>query len=199
MFTNWDVCVSTCKGTFLSPPGPADTLDQVCGPGGAVHSVDLQPGCDSDTPELLQQDIVFSQQLLPSLQLEDRQENAVLPHMHFLQSLCTLHRVAGSDRALQSLWLGPDGDAGSVLVGTVCQLLDSVVAACRDPPLLGPWDLTLKACQLSARATDLFCSQRLLNVDFMRRVEDSLMELTAMLLHNNQPSKVSHCICMSPC
>lgn len=116
----------------------------------------------------------------------------MLPHVQFLQSLCALHRVAGNTRGLESLWFLPDGDAGSVLVDSVCQLLDSVVAACRDPPPLGPPDLVLQACQVTARAMDLFCSQKLPSVEFMRRLEEPLRELTGMLLHCNQLSRVSN-------
>ncbi len=115
----------------------------------------------------------------------------MLPHVQFLQSLCALHRVE-DHRGLESLWFSPDGEAGSVLVDSVCQLLDSVVAACRDPPPLGPRDLVLQACQVAAGAMDLFCSQRLPSVEFMRRVEESLRELTGMLLHRNQLSGVSN-------
>eukprot|EP00064_Thunnus_orientalis_P019738 superscaffoldBa00005076_g19866 len=173
-----------------------DASQDLFGPGSEVHSADLQQGSDSETPDLLQQDpqpdIILPSLLFPSSHHADPQGKAMLPHMQFLQSLCTLHRVEGSDKDLQSLWLGPDGDAGSVLMDTVCQLLDSVVAASRDPPLPGPYDLVLKACQVAARAMDLFCSQRLPSAEFMRRVEESLRELTGMLLHSNQPSRVSN-------
>ncbi|XP_044026083.1 meiosis-specific protein MEI4 isoform X3 [Siniperca chuatsi] len=37
---------------------------------------------------------------------------------------------------------------------------------------------------------DLFCSQRLPSVEFMRRVEASLRELTGMLLHSNHISRL---------
>lgn len=173
-----------------------DVSQDLFGPGSEVHSADLQPDSDSETPDLLphdpQPDIIIPAPLFPSCHDADPQGKAMLPHMQFLQSLCALHRVGESDSGLQSLWLGPDGDTGSVLVDTVCQLLDSVVAASRDPPLLGPCDLVLKACQVAARAMDLFCSQRLPSVEFMRRVEESLRELTGMLLHSNQPSRVSN-------
>ncbi|XP_042246713.1 meiosis-specific protein MEI4 isoform X1 [Thunnus maccoyii] len=171
-----------------------DASQDLFGPGSEVYSADLQQGSDSETPDLLlhdpQPDIIFPPLLFPSSHHADPQGKAMLPHMQFLQSLCTLHRVGGSDKDLQSLWLGPDGDAGSVLMDTVCQLLDSVVAASRDPPLPGPYDLVLKACQVAARAMDLFCSQRLPSAEFMRRVEESLRELTGMLLHSNQPSRL---------
>lgn len=162
-------------------------------------SANPQPECDSETPELLQQDAqpaVSSPQLpVPCSHHRCPGERPMIPHVQFLQTLCALHRVAGNNRGLESLWFRPDGDAGSVLVDSVCQLLDSVVAACRDPPPLGPPDLILQACQVTARAMDLFCSQKLPSVEFMRRVEESLRELTGMLLHCNQLSGVSNGIC----
>ncbi|XP_040920875.1 meiosis-specific protein MEI4 [Toxotes jaculatrix] len=150
---------------------------------------DPQPSCDSETPELLQQD--------PQPATSDHpdhpgglQEQAIHPHVQFLQSLCGLHRVEGNSRGLEALWFAADGDAGSVLMDSVCHLLESVAAACRDPPPLGPHDLVLQACQVAARAMDLFCSQRLPSVEFTRRVEESLRELTGMLLHANQPGRL---------
>uniref|UniRef100_A0A8P4KQY7 Meiosis-specific, MEI4 homolog (S. cerevisiae) n=1 Tax=Dicentrarchus labrax TaxID=13489 RepID=A0A8P4KQY7_DICLA len=160
------------------------------GPESVAYSTDLQPDCDSETPELLLPD---PEPAVPSPQLHlpsSPHRKALLPHVQFLQSLCALHRVEESSRGLESLWFRPDGGAGLVLVDSVCQLLDSVVAACREPPLLGPTDLVLQACQVAARAMDLFCSQRLPSVEFMRRVEKSLRELTGMLLHCNQLSGV---------
>ncbi|KAM7395831.1 hypothetical protein PAMA_007220 [Pampus argenteus] len=167
-----------------------DVSQDLFGPENEVHGADVQPDPDSDTPDLLQHDpqadVVFPAPLLPPSHRADLQGKAMLPHTQFLQSLCALHRVGGGDRGLQSLWLGYDGDSGSVLVDTVCQLLDSVVAASRDPPALGPCDLVLKACQVAAQAMDLFCSQRMPSGEFRRHVEDSLKELTGMLLHSNQ-------------
>lgn len=172
----------------------ADVSQDLFGPLTETYSADLQQG--SETPDLMQQDfqpdISLPPPMLPSCHHADPQGSAMLPHMQFLQSLCALHRVGGNDKSLQSLWLGPDGDAGSVLADTVCQLLDSVVAASRDPPPLGPCDLVLKACQVAARAMDLFCSQRLPSAEFRTHVEESLRELTGMLLHSNQPSRVSN-------
>lgn len=176
---------------YIVSDDTADTASQdLFGPESSVgYSTDLQP--DSETPELLP--AVTSPQFPPGPSSHQGRPlwNAVLPHVQFLQSLCALHRVKGNDRGLESLWFGPDGDAGSVLVDSVCQLLDSVVAACRDPPPLGPRDLVLQACRVAARAADLFCSQRLPSVEFMRRVEESLRELTGMLLHCDQLSRVS--------
>uniref|UniRef100_A0A3B4YZ80 Meiosis-specific, MEI4 homolog (S. cerevisiae) n=1 Tax=Seriola lalandi dorsalis TaxID=1841481 RepID=A0A3B4YZ80_SERLL len=161
---------------------------------GAVEEVSQDlfgPGCDSETPELLQLDPQ------PAASVPQHhgtpQETVLHPHVQFLQSLCALHRVEGNSRGLESLWFSPDEDTGSVLTDSVCQLLDSVVAACRDPPPLGPRDLVLQACQVAARAMDLFCSQRLPSAEFVRRVGESLRELTGMLLHHsNQPSRVSN-------
>ncbi|XP_076613017.1 meiosis-specific protein MEI4 [Chaetodon auriga] len=164
------------------------------GPEGEVCSVNPEPGCDSETPELLLQDpqpAASSPQLSAACSLHRcPRGRAVLPHVQFLQSLCALHRVEGTNSVLESLWFRPDGDAGSVLVDSVCQLLDSVVAACRDPLTLGPPDLVLHACQVTARAMDLFCSQKLPSVEFVRRLEESLRELTGMLLHCNQLSRL---------
>ncbi|XP_018530158.1 meiosis-specific protein MEI4 [Lates calcarifer] len=155
---------------------------------------DPQPGCDSETPELFLEDpqpaVSVPQLPVPSCHHGGPQDKVLHPHVHFLQSLCALHRVEGNNRGLEALWFSPDVDAGSVLVDSVCQLLESVVAACRDPPPLGPQDLVLQACQVASRAMDLFCSQRLPSVEFMRRVEDSLRELTGMLLLSNQPSRL---------
>jgi len=148
------------------------------------------PGSSEDTPEVLLKDPepAAPQLLLPS---SHPRRDALFSHVQFLQSLCGLQRVAGSSRGLEALWFSPDGDMASVLGDTVCQLLDCVVAACKDPPALGPPDLVLKACQAAARATDLLCSQRLPSVEFMRRVEERVRELTQMLLHTNQPGGVS--------
>ncbi|XP_062266977.1 meiosis-specific protein MEI4 isoform X3 [Platichthys flesus] len=143
-----------------------------------------QPDCDSETPELFQEDLqpAASPPLPPAA--SSLHERAMHPHVHFLQSLCALHRVAGDQRGLEALWFSPGGGAGSVLADSVCQLLHSVTVACRDPPPLGPCDLVLQACQVAARAMDLFCSQRLPSAEFMSRVEASLTDMTAMLLHN---------------
>lgn len=174
-----------------------DMSQDLFGPGSETCSADIQLGSDSETPELLLQDpppaVAPPQPPFPSSRPGSPCGKVALPHVQFLQSLCALHRVAGDNRGPESLWFSPDGDAGSVLVDSVCQLLDSVAAACRDPPPLpGPRDLVLQACRVVARAMDLFCSQRLPSVEFMRRVEESLRELTAMLLHCNQPSRVSN-------
>ncbi|XP_070844095.1 meiosis-specific protein MEI4 [Chaetodon trifascialis] len=164
------------------------------GPECEACSANPEPGCDSETPEVLQQDPrpAASSPQLPAPCSHHRcpRGRAVLPHVQFLQSLCALHRAERTNSVLESLWFRPDGDAGSVLVDSVCQLLDSLVAACRDPPALGPPDLVPHACRVTARAMDLFCSQKLPSAEFMRRVEESLRELTGMLLHCNQLSRL---------
>ncbi|XP_034384022.1 meiosis-specific protein MEI4 [Cyclopterus lumpus] len=171
---------------------PMDNASQdLFSPGSEACSTDLQPGCDSGTPELLQQD---PQPAIPPpdppAPSSPRGGKSVIPHAQFLQSLCALHRVKESDRGLESLWFSPEGGTGSVLAESVCQLLDSVVAACRDPPPLGTGDPVPQACRVAARAMDLFCSQRLPSVEFTGHVEESLREMTALLLHRDQLSKL---------
>ena len=186
-------CVNT-SGHDVMMEGSEDLF----GPESVRPNTDLQLGSDSETPELFPLDpqptIISPQPPTPPLSSHRASPGgkAIQAHAQFLQSLCSLHRVKGNDRGLESLWFRPDDDAGSVLVDSVCQLLDSIVAACRDPPLLGPCDLILQACQVAAQAMDLFCSQRLPSVEFMRRVEGSLRELTGRLLHWNQLSRVSN-------
>lgn len=182
------------------PPGHDNTVDDVSqdlfGPESLTHSAALQADCDSETPELMLQDpqpSMTSPHLpAPSTFHVGPQGNTIYPHVQFLQSLCSLHGVEGNNKGLEALWFSPDGDAGSVLVDSVCQLLDSVVTACRDPLPLGPHDLVPQACRVAAQAMDLFCTQRLPSAEFVRRVEESLRELTAMLLNSNQPSRVSN-------
>uniref|UniRef100_UPI0037E81578 meiosis-specific protein MEI4 n=1 Tax=Semicossyphus pulcher TaxID=241346 RepID=UPI0037E81578 len=185
------VTSNTKSSTEAAGQDSMDVSQDLFGPGSVACSSDLQPGCDSETPELNPRDpqsaLTSPQPPVPS----GHQLRSVLPHVHFLQSLCALHRVEGNSRGLESLWFCSDGDAGSVLVDSVCQLLDSVLASCRDPPPLGPADLVLQGCQVAARAMDLLCSRRLPSVEFMRRVEESLRELTGMLLHSNQLSRAA--------
>lgn len=115
---------------------------------------------------------------------------AMLLHMQFFQSLCGLCWAEGKDGGLEAAWLSSDEHAGSVLVDSVCQLLDSVVAACRDAPPLPPSALLLQACQVAARASDLCCSQNQPSAKLKTHVEESLRELTGMLLHCDQLNKV---------
>ncbi|KAG7508933.1 meiosis-specific MEI4 [Solea senegalensis] len=145
---------------------------------------------DSATPDLLLPD---SQPAAPSSHqhhLLPPQEAALCPHVHFLHSLCSLHRVARTSRGLEALWFGPDGGAGSVLADSVCQLLESVVAACGAPPPLGPGDLVQQACAVAARALDVFCRHSLPSAEFRRRVEESLREMTTILLRGRQPGEL---------
>lgn len=168
-----------------------DTSSQdLFGHGSVGHNSEPQLGSDSETPELLPA-ITSPQPSVSSIPHGHPIEITLLPHVEFLHSLCALHRVRANERGLEALWFSRDGDAGSVLMDSVCQLLDSVVTACRDPPPLGPRDLVLQACQVVAQAMDLYCSQRLPSVEFMRRVEKPLRELTGMLLHCDQLSRVS--------
>lgn len=150
----------------------------------------LQPDSDSETPELLPA-VTSACSADPPRPQECPLKKTQLPHMQFLQSLYSLHRINRNDHGLESLWFSPNGDAGSVLMDSVCLLLDSIVAACRDPPGLGPCDLLLEACWMVARAMDLFCSQKTPSADFKRRVESSLKELTELLLHCDHLSRVS--------
>ncbi|XP_068454799.1 meiosis-specific protein MEI4 isoform X2 [Clinocottus analis] len=175
--------------------GHSDAMDNASqdlfGPGSETCSADLQPGCDSETPELMQVDVQPPAPLPdPPAASSPRGGRPAIPHVQFLQSLCALHRVRESDRGLEPLWFGPEGDGGSMLAESVCQLLDSVVAACRDPPLLGTGEAVLQACQVAARVMDLFCSQRPPSAEFTGHVEDSLRELTALLLHGDQLSRL---------
>lgn len=143
---------------------------------------------DSETPELLPS--VPLQRSADTSHLPERPQE-VFPHVEFLQSLCALQRVKGDDHGQEPLWFLPDADSGSLLADSVCQLLDSVVKACKDPPPFGPGEPVLQACRVVSQATDLFCSQRLPSVEFKRGVESSLAELTEMLLHRDWSSQVS--------
>uniref|UniRef100_A0A667YZW8 Meiosis-specific, MEI4 homolog (S. cerevisiae) n=1 Tax=Myripristis murdjan TaxID=586833 RepID=A0A667YZW8_9TELE len=96
---------------------------------------------------------------------------SMLLHMQFLQSLCGLRWAEGKDGGLEAAWLSSDEHAGSVLVDSVCQLLDSVVAACRDAPPLPPSALLLQACQVAARASDLCCSQNQPSAKILKKLK----------------------------
>lgn len=106
-----------------------------------------------------------------------------LPQVHFLQALLSLQRANGP------LCFGADG--GALLVDSVCCLLVSVVRLCRDAPPLGPGESVLQACHVSASSMEMFCSHRLPDEDFRRRVEAALRDLTEMLLHNKGIHRVS--------
>uniref|UniRef100_H2MS95 Meiosis-specific, MEI4 homolog (S. cerevisiae) n=1 Tax=Oryzias latipes TaxID=8090 RepID=H2MS95_ORYLA len=153
----------------------------------AVGGADLQPNRISFEP--LTQDPklnIPTPQLLPFCQTNDS-------HLRFLRSLCGLQQLKGNSRGQEALWFGHDGEMCSVFADTMCQLLDSVVAACRPPATVGPTDLVLQACQVAAQALDLFCSQRMPSVELLSRMEEPLRELTQMLLHSKQPSRVQEC------
>lgn len=184
---------------FVLGPGHEDTVDlasqDLFGPECVVHSAELQPDCDSETPELLPS--MPFQRSADAPRPQERPLEA-LPHVGFLQALCALQRVREDDRGLEPLWFHPDGEAGSLLEDSVCQLLASVVKACKDPPPLGPSDLGLQACRVVAQATDLCCSQRPPSAEFRRRVESWLEELTEMLLHHDLFSQVSDPMGVSP-
>ncbi|XP_030578016.1 meiosis-specific protein MEI4 isoform X2 [Archocentrus centrarchus] len=173
--------------------GMDDPSQDLFGSGSVGFSEELQPDCDSETPDVFQQNAEPpAASPPPPVPSGHREEDALCPHVQFLQSLCALHRVEGRGKGLEALWFGRDGDAGSVLADTVCRLLDSVVAACRDPSVLGSHNLVLKACQVAARAMDLYCSQRLPSAELMRRGEEPLRELSRMLLHSDQPGRAQH-------
>ncbi|RVE56073.1 hypothetical protein OJAV_G00232670 [Oryzias javanicus] len=156
------------------------TSEDLFSSGSLARSADLQPtaltrGSKLPTPT--------PGRLLPSCQTEDS-------HVRFLRSLCALRRLKGNSQGQEALWFGPDGEMRSVFADTVRQLLDSVVAACRHAPAAGPADLVSQACQVAAQALDLFCSQRRPSAELRSRVEEPLRELTRMLLHSKQPSRL---------
>uniref|UniRef100_A0AAQ6IU25 Meiosis-specific, MEI4 homolog (S. cerevisiae) n=1 Tax=Anabas testudineus TaxID=64144 RepID=A0AAQ6IU25_ANATE len=175
--------LNMCFSFFVSlsdPPGHDNTVDNVSqdlfGPEGLADSTALQPDSDSETPDLMLEDnqpctVVSPHPAAPFTFHVHAQGDAMHSHVQFLQSFCALHRVEGNNKDLEVLWFSSGGDAGSVLVDSVCQLLDSVVTACRDPPPLGPHDLVPQACQVAAQAMDLFCSQRLPSAEFMGRLD----------------------------
>ncbi|XP_036066470.1 meiosis-specific protein MEI4 isoform X2 [Oryzias melastigma] len=144
-------------------------------------SADLQPNAFTQDSKLATPTPAGRQ--LPFSQTHDS-------HVRFLRSLCGLQQLQGNSQGQEALWFGYDGEMCSVFADTVCQLLDSVVAACRHPPAVGPTDLVSQACQVAARALDLFCSQRRPSVELRSRVEEPLRELTRMLLHSKQPSRL---------
>uniref|UniRef100_A0A3Q3KYY7 Meiosis-specific, MEI4 homolog (S. cerevisiae) n=1 Tax=Mastacembelus armatus TaxID=205130 RepID=A0A3Q3KYY7_9TELE len=147
-----------------------------------LHSTEPQLNSDSETPELFLQDPQSAITPPSPTTHSSFPAGPLHPHVQFLQALCALQRVGGNSRSLEALWFSPGGDAGSVLVDSVCQLLDSVVTVFRDPSSLGPRDFVLQACQVAGQAMDLLCSERLPTVELKRRVEESLKELTGMLL-----------------
>uniref|UniRef100_A0A8C7N5H3 Meiosis-specific, MEI4 homolog (S. cerevisiae) n=1 Tax=Oncorhynchus kisutch TaxID=8019 RepID=A0A8C7N5H3_ONCKI len=106
----------------------------------------------------------------------DPRGKAMLLHMQFLQSLCGLKRVEWEDR--------------SVVADSVCQLLSCVVSASRDDRPLPPRSLLLQASRVAAQAVDHWLSHRQPSQLFVTGMEDSLKELTDVLLRNGQLNRV---------
>ncbi|KAJ8356083.1 hypothetical protein SKAU_G00188770 [Synaphobranchus kaupii] len=104
-------------------------------------------------------------------------DRTVLLHTQFLQNLVGLARL--ESRAL------PDSDC-SVVPDSICQLLSSMVSACRDLRSFPSAPLLLQASRVAARAVDHGSSGRPPSADVMAQVEDSLKELTDLLLNNSQ-------------
>ncbi|XP_035276930.1 meiosis-specific protein MEI4 [Anguilla anguilla] len=104
-------------------------------------------------------------------------DRAVLLHTRFLQNLLGLARLEGEDL--------PGGDR-SVVPDSVCQLLSGMASACRELRTPPPAPLLLQAARVAARAVDCGISGRLPSVGVMAQVEDSLKELTDLLLNNSQ-------------
>ncbi|CAI5684690.1 unnamed protein product [Oreochromis niloticus] len=189
------IATATCASKSSTQGADSSRMDDpsqdLFGPGRVEFSKEPRPDCDSETPELFLHEAEPAAASLPPLvPCSHRDEAALHPHVQFMQSLCALHRVDGNSRAVEALWFGCDGDVGSVLADTVCQLLDSVAAACRDSSTLGSHNLLLKACQIAAQAMDLYCSQQLPSAELVRRVEEPLRELSGMLLHSDWPDGV---------
>ncbi|XP_008395234.1 meiosis-specific protein MEI4 isoform X2 [Poecilia reticulata] len=161
-----------------------DLSQDLFGPGSPAFSADPPPDRDSETPDLL----LHSPPPLPpppSRLQSDPWSDALLPHMRFLQSLCSLQRLDGSSAAL-----APEGHGDSAASETVFLLLDSVAAACRAPPPPGLPDLLPQACRVASRALDLLCSGRP-SADLRRRLEEALRELTRTLLHSQRPGRAA--------
>ncbi|XP_034017803.1 meiosis-specific protein MEI4 [Thalassophryne amazonica] len=167
------------------------------GPGNEACNNDLQPNCDEDsqTPihpeaEVQEPDPAPSTdftQLQPCYgHASDPHGKMVFPHLEFLLALCGLRRVGGRAVSLEAVCFSPEGEL--ILVDTVCQLFDSIVMACKAPPAVGPGDLILQACQVAAQVMDLFCARKRPSVKFVIHMEESLRELTAVLLNCPQPS-----------
>ncbi|XP_015260046.1 PREDICTED: meiosis-specific protein MEI4-like [Cyprinodon variegatus] len=153
----------------------------------AVSQDLIAPASDSLTPELMLQDAPP-----PPPKPRGPQTDALRPHMHFLLSLLSLHRLDASSSGVEALCWPAEGGGASAVAETLCVLLDSVVTVFKEPPALGLADPAPQACQVASRALDLLCSLRRPSVDFMRRVEEAMRELTQMLLHSKHPSRVSN-------
>ncbi|XP_014909941.1 meiosis-specific protein MEI4 [Poecilia latipinna] len=162
-----------------------DLSQDLFGPGSPAFSADPPPDRDSETPDLL---LHYPPPPPPlpssSSRLQtDPWSDALLPHMRFLQSLCSVQRLDGS-----SVALAPEGHGGSAASETVFLLLDSVAATCRAPLPPGLPDLLPQASRAASRALDLLCCGRP-SVDLQRRLEEALRELTQMLLHSQRPGR----------
>ncbi|XP_061610360.1 meiosis-specific protein MEI4 isoform X7 [Phyllopteryx taeniolatus] len=146
---------------------------------------DVTTESDSDTPELLQL-VPAQQQQLPSNRQQAAQRRAELPHEHFLHSCCAFQRA-------DPPWLGPgrDTDTAEVSADAPCRLLDTLAATFRERSLVGgAGRLALKACRASARAMDLFSSRGAPSARLTTRLQASLRELAAILLHaSRQPTQ----------
>ncbi|XP_014831113.1 PREDICTED: meiosis-specific protein MEI4-like [Poecilia mexicana] len=166
-----------------------DLSQDLFGPGSPAFSADPPPDHDSETPDLLlHYPPPPPPPPLPSSSSRLRTDpwsDALLPHMRFLQSLCSLQRLDGS-----SVALAPEGHGGSAASETVFLLLDSVAVACRAPLLPGLPDLLPQACQAASRALDLLCCGRP-SLDLRRRLEEALRQLTQMLLHSPRPGRAA--------
>ncbi|PWA28631.1 hypothetical protein CCH79_00020401 [Gambusia affinis] len=170
-----------------------DLSQDLFGPGSPAFGADPPPDCDSETPDFLLQDPPFPLLLPlplpppppPSRLQSDSWSDSLLPHMRFLQSLCSLQRLDGS-----SVALAPEGHGGSAASETIFLLLDSVAAACGAPPPPGLPDLLPQACRVASRALDLLCSGRP-SADLQRCVEEALRELTRTLLHSQRPGRAA--------
>ncbi|XP_006793533.1 meiosis-specific protein MEI4 isoform X2 [Neolamprologus brichardi] len=186
------IATATCASKSSMQVADSSKMDDpsqdLFGLGRVEFSEEHQQDCDSETPKLfLHKAEPAAASSPPLVPCSHRDEAALHPHVQFMQSMCALHRVDGNSRGVEALWFGCDGDVGSVLADTVCQLLDSVAAACRDSSTLGSHNLLLKACQIAAQAMDLYCSLQLPSAELVRRVEEPLRKLSRMLLHSDWP------------
>ncbi|KAF7645524.1 hypothetical protein LDENG_00202550 [Lucifuga dentata] len=168
---------------------------------GPENDVNLHPSCNTENQDVAEPKTQqpeppaaasCPQPVFPSSHHDGLGGKALRNHIQLLQALCSLQRVAGRDSDLEVQWICPDGDAGSYFGDTVCQLLDSVVGACKEVLLVGPGDLVLQACQVAAKSIDVLCSQQQPSVAFLTHVEDSLRELANMLLRSSRLDRVSN-------
>ncbi|XP_056150216.1 meiosis-specific protein MEI4 [Lampris incognitus] len=145
-----------------------------------LSTVDSQQTVDPPLPS-----VSTPQPLFPTCQ-GGPQSRAMLHHQQFLQSLCGLCRVDKKDGGLEVAWLRQSEDA-SVLVDSVYHLLEALVEVCRNSDLLLPSaPFLLQACQVAARAVDLWCFRRKPSVQFVTQMEEPLKGLMLMLLHSHR-------------